>query len=66
MKKKNKDVEVKSRVTRTMREDVEKIAADRGETMSLVVREAIGEYLAKRKPVKSTRVLRVRSTDRPQ
>jgi hypothetical protein len=46
--KKTKDVEIKARVTRKMRARVEALADARGETLSLVVREAVGEYLAKR------------------
>ena len=46
--KKNKDVEIKARVTRKMRAEVQSIADQKGETMSLVVREALGEYLARR------------------
>ncbi len=46
--KKSKDVEIKARVTRKMRSQVESLADQKGETMSLVVREAIAEYLAKR------------------
>jgi predicted transcriptional regulator len=47
-KKKNKDVEIKARVTRQMRNEVESLAAQRGEATSLILREAIAEYLAKR------------------
>jgi predicted DNA-binding protein len=47
--KKSKDVEIKARVTRKMRAQVESLADQKGETISLVVREAIGEYLEKRK-----------------
>ena len=47
--RKSKDVEIKARVTRAMRNEIEAIADQKGETMSLVVREAIGEYLAKKK-----------------
>ena len=46
--KKSKDVEIKARVTRAMRNEIESLADQRGETISLVVREAIGEYLTKK------------------
>jgi hypothetical protein len=48
--KKNKDVEIKARVTRKMRAEVESLADQKGEAVSLVVREALAEYLAKRNP----------------
>jgi hypothetical protein len=48
--KKNKDVEIKARVTRKMRAQVESLADQKGEAVSLVVREALAEYLAKRNP----------------
>jgi predicted transcriptional regulator len=47
--KKSKDVEIKARVTRAMRKEIESIADQRGETISLVVREAISEYLTRKK-----------------
>lgn len=46
--KKSKDVEIKARVTRKMRREVESMSDQRGETVSLIVREAVAEYLAKR------------------
>jgi hypothetical protein len=45
--KKSKDVEIKARVTRAMRNEIKSLANQRGETISLIVREAIREYLAK-------------------
>jgi hypothetical protein len=48
-KKKNKEVEIKARVTRQMRAEVESLADQRGEAASLIIREALAEYLAKRK-----------------
>ena len=47
--KKNKDVDIKARVTRKMRSEMESLADQRGEAVSLILREAIAEYLAKRK-----------------
>jgi predicted transcriptional regulator len=47
--KKTKDVEIKARVTRKMRARVEALADARGETLSLIIREAVAEYLAKRR-----------------
>jgi hypothetical protein len=47
--KKSKDVEIKARVTRAMRAAIKSLADQRGETISLIVREAIREYLAKSK-----------------
>jgi hypothetical protein len=44
-----KDVEVKARVTSSVREQLANIARKKGEALSLVVREAINEYLKKRK-----------------
>ena len=48
-KKTPKDVEIKARVTGAMRDTLEKLAEDRGESLSLIVREAIAEYLARKK-----------------
>jgi predicted DNA-binding protein len=45
MNKEPKDVEVKARVTSTMREKLEVLAGN--ESLSVVVREAIEEYLEK-------------------
>ena len=42
---KPKDVEIKARVTAEMRQRIEAIAETRGESVSVVVREALGEYL---------------------
>jgi hypothetical protein len=47
--RKNKEVDIRARVTRKMRSEVESLAYQRGEAVSLIVREAIGEYLTKRK-----------------
>jgi hypothetical protein len=46
--KKRKDVEIKARITKKMRADLEAIADKRQESLSLIVREAAGEYLARR------------------
>lgn len=43
-----KDVEVKARVTSQIRKQLEEIAAGKGEALSLVVREAINEYLQRK------------------
>lgn len=48
---KPKDVELKARVTADMKREVEKIAEDRGESTSVVVREALSGYLAKQADV---------------
>lgn len=50
--KKPKDVEIKARITRRMRADLEAIADKRQESLSLIVREAAGEYLAKHRPIR--------------
>lgn len=42
-----KEVEVKARVTKKMRQELEDIAQKKGEALSLVVREALAEYLTK-------------------
>jgi predicted DNA-binding protein len=47
--RKNKDVEIQARVTRKMRSEIASLADQRGETISLIVREAIREYLAKKR-----------------
>jgi predicted DNA-binding protein len=47
--RKSKDVEIKARVTRKMRSEVAALADQRGETISLIVREAIAEYLNNKK-----------------
>lgn len=46
------DVEVKARVSRATKKKLADIAKDRGEgvKVSTIVREAVGEYLAKRLP----------------
>lgn len=46
------DVEIKARVSRKTKERLAKIAGDRGEgvKVSTIVREAVGEYLAKHHP----------------
>jgi hypothetical protein len=46
----SKEVEVKARVTAKMRRRVKELAAKKGESVSLVVREAVREYLGKRGP----------------
>ena len=43
-----KEVEIKARITSLMREAIEAIAEERGESVSLIVREALLEYLHKR------------------
>ena len=43
-----KDVEVKARVSKKTRRALERIAEKKEESLSVVVREALGEYLAKR------------------
>jgi hypothetical protein len=50
--KKSKDVDIKARVTRAMRNAIKSIADQKGETMSLVLREALSEYLARWKAAK--------------
>jgi predicted transcriptional regulator len=52
--KKNKDVDIKARVTRKMRAEVQSLADQRGEAVSIIIREAVAEYLAKRKKKKRT------------
>lgn len=47
--KDRKEVEVKARVSRKTRKLLEAMAEAKSESLSLIVREAIGEYLAKRK-----------------
>jgi predicted DNA-binding protein len=51
--RKSKDVEIKARVTRKMRSEIESLADQRGETISLIVREAIAEYLNNKKKRKA-------------
>ena len=43
-----KEVEIKARVTKKIRADLQALAYLKGESLSLVVREAVAEYLAKR------------------
>jgi predicted transcriptional regulator len=52
MKKKKKASEAKVRVTAKMRMDLETLANKREETISLIIREAVGEYLAKQRGTK--------------
>lgn len=46
------DVEIKARVSRKTKERLARIASQRGEgvKVSTIVREAVGEYLAKQSP----------------
>jgi hypothetical protein len=46
--KRSKEVEIKARVTAKMRKQLEAIANERGEALSVIVREAVSEYLSKR------------------
>jgi hypothetical protein len=47
--KKNKEVDIKARITCAMRDEIKSLADQRGETMSLVLREALGEYLERKR-----------------
>lgn len=49
-----KDVEVKARVTKITRAKLDDIATERGESLSVIVREALNDYLAGNKGVDAT------------
>ena len=53
MAKRQKTEEIKVRVTTDMKRAVLSVADSRGEGESLIVREALAEYLAKRTPSKA-------------
>ena len=46
----SKDVEIKARVTRAQKETLQALADERGEGLSIILREAVREYLARRRP----------------
>lgn len=44
-----KPVVIKARVTTEMKEELDSLAEERGESEAIILREAVAEYIAKRK-----------------